>query len=98
MSNYKIEITITGQLIGKGYYVSLEGREVFLKEEKQHIYARTFDAFPVDEPLDVVIILNGLFGTEWTVDVKVNGTSRISDQGTFPVKGNINIVKHIQLP
>lgn len=97
MSTHKIDVTIKGQLIGPGYFISLEGHEVRLHENPAHVYKRSFTAVPVQGPLDVVIVLRGWYGTEYSADLSVDGTSRIQLEGTFPVKGVVTISRQITL-
>lgn len=95
MKTHKIELKIVGQLFGIGYTVFLEGQEFRLYESPQHVYTRVFDAFPIEEPLDVLIQLRGWFGTKWNVELSLDGVVVFTKDGTFPRKEIISISEKI---
>jgi hypothetical protein len=96
MLNVKIELKITGQLIGKGYLVYLEGQEIQLFEDPEHVYSRLYDSFPIDDSLDVNIQLRGMFSAPWTLELKINNVLKLQENGNFPRKGTVNISKPIK--
>jgi hypothetical protein len=97
MSNYKVEITVNGQLIGPRYFITLEGHQINLMENPANVYKRAFEEFPVDGPLDVHIALRGVYGRPYKVLIKVRDKEYELMEGHFPIKGVVSVSRQINL-
>ena len=93
MRQIKTEVILEGEFTTID--VSLEGKEISLREVEDNQFRKLFNGLEIEEDLDIHVRLKGFITMEWSIKVIIEDKEAFLKKGTFDSKGFITFTESI---